>query len=316
MAKGLAFRPRPSDLFIATYAKAGTTWMQQIVHGLRTGGDMAFGEITEVVPWVEMAFDLGLDPEAEQVANPRAYKTHLSWPDVPKGGRYIAIVRHPYDIVLSLYRFMDGWFFETGSIGLDEFIRRDVLAERRGEDYWGHVLSWWQVRGREDVLLLTYESMKADLDGTVRRVADWIGLPPESPHIAVATAQASFDYMKAHAHQFDDNLVRRKRDPACGLPPGGDSNKAILFQRSRRRGPQTHRRQRRRLFSSPRFFTTGRSRVARIDRVRINPRIAHGCPESACPADSREYDFLLIRLWLPKPVPYTCKWKDPLRRNR
>jgi len=48
--KGLAFKPRPTDVFIATYAKAGTTWMQQIVHGLRTNGSMAFEEITEVVP--------------------------------------------------------------------------------------------------------------------------------------------------------------------------------------------------------------------------------------------------------------------------
>lgn len=224
-AKGLAFRPRPSDTFIATYAKAGTTWMQQIVHGLRTGGDMDFGEITEVVPWVEMAVDLGLDAEAEQKANPRAFKTHLSWNDVPKGGRYIAIVRDPYDIALSLYRFMDGWHFESGSISLDAFVRGDFVTDEEGGGYWRHTLSWWQQRRRDDVLFLTYEAMKADLPATVRRVAAFIGLPANSPNIAIATEQASFDFMKAHADQFDDNLVRRMRDAACGLPEGGESNK-------------------------------------------------------------------------------------------
>ncbi len=224
-ARGLAFRPRPSDVFIATYAKAGTTWMQQIVHGLRTGGDMNFGEITEVVPWVEMAVDLGLDAEAEQVANPRAYKTHLNWHDVPKGGRYIAIVRHPYDIALSLFRFMDGWHFESGSIPLDTFVREDFVKDEDGGGYWRHTLSWWQQRRRDDVLFLTYEGMKADLPGTVRRVAAFIGIDPASPDVAIATEQASFDFMKAHAGQFDDNLVRRMRDAACGLPEGGESNK-------------------------------------------------------------------------------------------
>ena len=225
-ARGLAFKPRPTDIFIATYAKAGTTWMQQIVHGLRTGGDMSFGEITEAVPWIEMAHDLGLDAEAEQAANPRAFKTHLTWHDVPKGGRYIAIVRHPYDVALSLYRFMEGWFFEPGSISLDTFVREDFVGARAGdEDYWHHVLSWWQHRHDEGVLFLTYEAMKADLDGTVRTVADFIGLRSDSPAIAIATKQASFDFMKRHAGQFDDNLVRRMRDAACGLPPGGDSNK-------------------------------------------------------------------------------------------
>ena len=224
-ARGLAFKPRPSDVFIATYAKAGMTWMQQIVHGLRTGGDMDFGEITEVVPWVEMAVDLGLDAEAEQAANPRAYKTHLNWTDVPKGGRYIAIVRHPYDIALSLFRFMDGWHFESGSIPLDTFVREDFVSDEEGGGYWRHTLSWWQQRWRDDVLFLTYEGMKADLPGTVRKVAAFIGIDPESKNVAIATQQASFDFMKAHAGQFDDNLVRRMRDAACGLPEGGESNK-------------------------------------------------------------------------------------------
>lgn len=225
MARGLAFRPRPSDVFIATYAKAGTTWMQQIVHGLRTGGAMDFGEITEVVPWIELAADLGLDAEAEQAADPRAYKTHLDWHEVPKGGRYIAIVRHPYDVALSLYRFMDGWFFESGSIGLEEFVREEFLKRDSGEDYWHHVLSWWQQRGRDDVLFLTYEEMKADLSLAVRQVAAFIGIAAEPSRLDIAIRQAGFDFMKAHAGQFDDNLVRRMRDAACGLPTGGESNK-------------------------------------------------------------------------------------------
>ena len=225
IARGLDFRPRPSGVFIATYAKAGTTWMQQIVHGLRTGGAMDFGEITEVVPWIELAADLGLDAEAEQAADPRAFKTHLDWHDVPKGGRYIAIVRHPYDVALSLYRFMDGWFFESGSIGLEEFVREEFLRRDGGEDYWHHVLSWWQQRGRDDVLFLTYEEMQAELPGIVRKVAAFIGVAAEPSRLDIAIRQASFDYMKAHAGQFDDNLVRRMRDAACGLPTGGESNK-------------------------------------------------------------------------------------------
>ena len=51
---GLNFKPRPSDVFIVTYPKCGTTWMTQICHMLR-GGDMNYGEITEVCPWDEMA---------------------------------------------------------------------------------------------------------------------------------------------------------------------------------------------------------------------------------------------------------------------
>ena len=69
--KGLRFKPRSSDVFIVTSPKCGTTWMQQIVHQLRTGGDMEFREITEVVPWIELAHDIHLDLEAEQKQTPR-----------------------------------------------------------------------------------------------------------------------------------------------------------------------------------------------------------------------------------------------------
>ena len=71
IAKGLNFKPRPSDVLIVTPPKCGTTWMQQIVHQLRTGGDMAFHEISEVVPFIEFAHAMHVDLEAEQTKNPR-----------------------------------------------------------------------------------------------------------------------------------------------------------------------------------------------------------------------------------------------------
>ena len=40
---GLAMKPRPTDVFVSTYPKCGTTWMTQILHMLRTGGNMDFG---------------------------------------------------------------------------------------------------------------------------------------------------------------------------------------------------------------------------------------------------------------------------------
>ena len=69
--KGLCFQPRSTDVIIATPPKCGTTWMQQIVHQLRTGGDMDFDSIHEEIPWLEVAHDFNLDLEGEQKAKPR-----------------------------------------------------------------------------------------------------------------------------------------------------------------------------------------------------------------------------------------------------
>ncbi len=48
------FQPRSIDVLITTPPKAGTTWMQQILHQLRTGGDDSFLSIDDVVPWLEI----------------------------------------------------------------------------------------------------------------------------------------------------------------------------------------------------------------------------------------------------------------------
>ncbi len=221
---GLGYRPAGTDVFISPFAKCGTTWMQQIVHGLRSRGSMEFGEITEVVPWLELAHDMGMRADADQVAHPRAFKSHLCWEEIPKGGRYIVVFRDPVDAMVSLYRFFDGWFFEAGSVPLADFAAY-YLAREGTASYWGHARSWWRQRDRSDVLLFSYEHMKADLAGVVDRVAGFMDGTYDRETREIARAQAEFGFMKRHGAKFDDHLVRRSRDAACGLPEGGESSK-------------------------------------------------------------------------------------------
>lgn len=50
-----AFHPRPSDVVIAPDGKSGTTFLQHVAHGVRTGGSMDLEEISCVVPWTVTA---------------------------------------------------------------------------------------------------------------------------------------------------------------------------------------------------------------------------------------------------------------------
>jgi hypothetical protein len=222
--RGLSYMPAATDIFISPYAKCGTTWMQQIVHGLRSGGSMEFDEITEVVPWLELAHDMGMDVDAPQVAHPRAFKSHLSWDLIPKGGRYIVVFRDPVDAMISLYRFFDGWHFEAGAIPISDFAEY-YLRRDDDQNYWGHARSWWRQRQRSDVLLFSFEQMKRDPAGVIDQVADFLDGPVDRETRDLATTQASFEFMKRHGDQFDDHLVRQTRDAACGLPPGGVASK-------------------------------------------------------------------------------------------
>jgi aryl sulfotransferase len=221
LRRATVFKARPTDVFIVPYRKCGTTWIQQIVHSLRTGGDLDFDDISRVVPWLETAVDLGIDLDAPQRAEPRAFKSHLPWRLVPKGGRYVVAFRDPKDTLVSAYRFFEGWFFEPGSVGIDE-LARGWFMQRGGMDYWSHLISWWQQRDNPDVLLLAYEHMKQDPNAAIRRIAALLDIPLDPPLLGVVAAESSLDSMLAHRDRYDDLLMRRHSEAAAGLPAGGD----------------------------------------------------------------------------------------------
>jgi hypothetical protein len=219
---GLAFVPRPTDVVISPHGKCGTTWLQQMVHSLRTGGDLEFDDISRVVPWIETAADLGIDLDAEQRAEPRAFKSHLSWIDVPKGARYIVSVRDPRDALVSSYKFMEGWFFEPGSINIEAFAQANFIDSRR---YYTHLRSWWPRRLDDDVLLLAYEKMKDNPERAVRRVARFIGIDADDALIATACSQSSYESMHVRRDKYDDLLMRLRSEQVCDIPPGSESSK-------------------------------------------------------------------------------------------
>lgn len=224
VAQGLALELRPTDVVISPYAKCGTTWLQQMVHTLRTGGDMEFDDISRVVPWIETSTALGLDLDADQRGEPRAFKSHLPWQPMPRGGRYIVCVREPGKALVSLYRFMVGWFIEPSTVTLDEFATW-YINRRGGRDYWTHFLSWWPRRQDPDVLLLAFELMKEAPGGHVVRVAEFCGIEADDVRIDLAVRCSSLDFMLEYADRYDDALLRKRSEEVLDLPAGSETAK-------------------------------------------------------------------------------------------
>jgi hypothetical protein len=220
--RGLDYKPFPTDVFIVTPPKCGTTWMQQIVHGLRTRGSMDFDEISSVVPWINMAYDLGIDIYAPQAADPKAFKTHNKLNEVPKGGKYIVVVRDPCDALVSDYHFMGEMFFDKNSVSLAEFAREDYIPDRGVHK---HILAFWEQRKDENVLALSYENMKADLSSTIERVAEFIGIELDEELKQIVLKQSDIKFMQEHKVQFEDHLIRKARSAAMKLPLDGQLNK-------------------------------------------------------------------------------------------
>lgn len=234
---GLNYKPKTKDeVFITTTPKAGTTWLQQICHQLRSGpdGDMNFSEISEVVPWLELAADQGQDLNAPQYGDnegiPRIFKTHAWAGHCPTGCKKIVVLRDPMDVVLSFYKFFENWFFEEGKVPLDAFAREFWLArgipdsKMNNASYFIHLTSWYEAQAKDpdNVLILFFENLKEDLEGQVRKVAKFISTDKhdftDDNTIAGAVERSGFEFMKQHANQFDEKLSKLARNEACGLP--------------------------------------------------------------------------------------------------
>lgn len=187
---------------------------------------MDFDEISPLTPWLEIAYDMGWDVNAPQVANPRVYKSHLSWHDIPKGGRYICSFRSASEAIISFYRFYEDWLIEPGTIDLETLFHwrwpRDKVDSK---GYWYHLISWWEQRHNENVLLLCYEDMKADLPGTVRKIARFIGIALDDELLGIVVRQSSREFMLAHKDQFDERYLLQQMEQRAGLPPNGDAYK-------------------------------------------------------------------------------------------
>jgi len=222
--------PQEGDVFIAPWAKSGTTLMQQMFHQLRMGAatgasDMDFDDISRVVPWEDTAIMLDFDMTAPQRAAPRGFKTHREYERLPVGMRYVAVVRDPKESFVSMYRFFDGWQLERGSVGMEDFMPLWLGGGPNGCDYFTYLTSWHARRNEADTLLMTYRWVVRNREATVRRLADlcWIAVTDEL--VAMVMDCTSRDFMVEHKDRFDDAMVCAVLEKRCGISADSDSSK-------------------------------------------------------------------------------------------
>ena len=216
------FKFRDDDVIIVTYAKSGTTWLQQIVTQLILGGaeDVSMHQLS---PWVDLRIT---PPEAlarlEAQTHRRSVKTHLPVDALvfsPKA-KYIYIGRDGRDAAWSFFNHhfnaSDDYFkvFNTGTIHGGPPLERGSgkvhdfytgWMDGNGHPYWPfweHVRSWWNIRNLPNVMLIHFSDMKSDLPGSICRIADFLGIPVDQEVMPAIVEHCTFDYMKAYAEHM------------------------------------------------------------------------------------------------------------------
>ena len=198
-----AFRVRPDDVFISSYPRSGTTWLQHITHVLQSNGDVSFAHISDVVPWYERSLSLGRLRAADLNARPgrRLFKSHLPRGYLPDGARYIYAVRDGRDVATSYFHFYCSHLGFTGDF--DEFFERFIEGRLQYGSWFKHVAGWRYYEGAPDVLFVRYERLLSHLDQELFRIAQFLGLGISAGRLSELKALCEFSFMKENEEKFD-----------------------------------------------------------------------------------------------------------------
>lgn len=170
----LAYEAHPEDVFVVTYPKCGTTWLQYILWAIFNDGvpPVNSQDFFSKMPFLEACGHIGRTPR------PIAIKTHLPFQKQPysKQAKYLYLSRNPYDCCVSYFygiKVAPAYAFEEGTF--EEFL--DMFLEGKVEfgDYFENLLSWYEHRHDANVLFMTYEDLKKDTEGAVLKIADFLG---------------------------------------------------------------------------------------------------------------------------------------------
>jgi len=194
-----SFETRKDDIFIVTYPRSGTTWLQMILYQLTTDGNMDFVHISQHVPFLEKALGKGRSLDNP---SPRLFKTHLNYQMVPKGNcKYIYVARNGKDVAVSFY------YYHKTHMGFgrsfDEFFNQYMRGKVAYGSWFAHVRDWWQRRNDPNVLFLTYEEMIEDLESAIRKICAFCNIEIKPEALPGVLERCSFAFMKQHESKFD-----------------------------------------------------------------------------------------------------------------
>ncbi|XP_044034963.1 sulfotransferase family 2, cytosolic sulfotransferase 2 [Siniperca chuatsi] len=196
------FTFRPDDIVIVTYPKSGTTWLQEIVPLIMSGGDPASVETIpnwDRVPWLEenRASVLNL----EQRPSPRMFSTHFQYNMMPpsffeRKPKVIYVMRNPKDVFTSSFHYYGMASFLVNPGPQSEFLRKFLHGKVMFGSWFDHVKSWLNAEDKERIMYISYEEMIMDLKDSVARIAQFLEKSLDNEVIEKIADRCLFKNMK------------------------------------------------------------------------------------------------------------------------
>ncbi|CAM4714354.1 unnamed protein product [Leuciscus chuanchicus] len=203
------FQARPDDILIATYPKAGTTWVSYILDLLYFGKDAPERQtslpIYMRVPFLESCFQViqsGTELADNLPTSPRLIKTHLPVQLVPKSfweqnSRIVYVARNAKDNAVSYFHFDRMNMGEPEPGDWNTFLQKFMEGKNVFGPWFDHVSGWWEKKQTySNLLYLFYEDLVEDTGREVERLCSFLGLSTSVEEREKITKGVQFDAMK------------------------------------------------------------------------------------------------------------------------
>ncbi len=196
---GGTFKTRNDDLLIMTYPKSGTHWVSYITDQIRkkvslqnTENDFYIGGI----PFL----DRTAPEELALLPSPRAMYSHLPYrfaPNHPSATlKYIVVARNPKDVAVSQFNFLSNMKMFDFNGSWDDFLTLFMKGKGFGGSYFDWVLQWWEHKDDDNVLFITYEALKKDLQKEVGTISHFLKYSLSVTEQQEVAAACTFEAMK------------------------------------------------------------------------------------------------------------------------
>ncbi|GKV52529.1 hypothetical protein SLEP1_g59107 [Rubroshorea leprosula] len=184
------FQAEPSDIFICSPPKSGTTWIKALTFAIvtRTHFQNSTNPLLsktphDILPFYETIFSKRW-PHIRQPGIP-LIATHTPYTLLPKSVqdsdcKIVYVCRDPKDVFVSLFHFFAKVRFkEHEPISLEEAFEMFCEGKSSFGPYWNHVLGYWKasLERPKKVLFLKYEDMMTDTALYVKKIAEFVGYP-------------------------------------------------------------------------------------------------------------------------------------------
>uniref|UniRef100_A0A1A8GDA2 Sulfotransferase n=1 Tax=Nothobranchius korthausae TaxID=1143690 RepID=A0A1A8GDA2_9TELE len=203
------FEARPDDILIATYPKAGTTWVSYILDLLyfsQTFADrQASIPIYDRVPFLEFevpGIGSGKDLADHLPTTPRLIKTHFPVQFVPKSFweqncRVVYVARNAKDNMVSYYHFDKMNMIQPEAGEWSSFFQRFMDGKMGFGSWYDHVNGWWKKKQTySNIHYMYFEDLVEDTGREIDKLCSFLGISPSADVKDKVVSGVQFDNMK------------------------------------------------------------------------------------------------------------------------